>query len=161
MKYICKIVLVLVISLALAPLPASSDPLAYPEHFRALGIPQLPGSKVIEVRLEGEVPVAVTLEREDTHRGVDVILYYGGGKSKTFEDVWFYDYDRSQSLEPEPDTSKMLFMNTLDGTYLLIKISPKGKMGSRVELMYPWMRPSVDLPRDWFLKGLDQEIDEE
>jgi len=145
MKYTCRILPILITSLTLAPLPALADQLAYPEHFRALGIPQLPGSKVIEVKLEGKVPVEVTLESEDTHRGVDVIFFYGN--SKPFEDEWDYDGDTSQSLESEPDTVNMIYVNKLDGQYLLIKILTKGRMGSRVELIYPWADPT----EGWFL----------
>jgi hypothetical protein len=143
MKYTCRILPILMACAALAPLLAAAGQPAYPEHFLNLSIPQLPGSKVVEVRLKGKVPIAVVLESEVTTPRRAVMFY--GDQPKSFKDAWHYDDVKSIG-----ETVEMVYVNRITEKLLAVMISPKGK-GSRVELIYPWA--------GWFNNLLEEGID--
>jgi hypothetical protein len=159
MKNICRILPILLACLVLTPLFAAGQ-LAYPENFLKLSIPQLPGSKVVEVRREGNVPVTVVLESEDTAEGRHVVIFYTLD-SKPFRAAWDYDHDRTKDLESagiletEGDTVNMVYVNKVSGKDLLITILPKGSKGSRIELTYPWL----DKTENWFMDLLEKGVD--
>jgi hypothetical protein len=159
MKHTCRILPILMACLVLTPLLAVAAQPAYPNHFRTLSIPQLPGSKVVEVKLKDKVPVAVVLESEDTAEGRYVVIFYTL-ESKPFKAAWDYLYDETKNLEStgvletKGNTVNMLHVNKRNGEYLLIKISPKGKKGSRVELTYPWVDPT----QMWFHELLKKGV---
>ena len=143
MKHTCRIIPILAACLILAPLLTAAGQPEYPKHFLDVGILQLPGSRVVALRLKDNVPVTVVLESEDTNSGVAVVAFYTL-LSKPFTAAWDYDYELTKhyesqgDLEKRDDTVNMLYMNKQSKKHLLIKDSHKGRRGSRVELTYPW-----------------------
>jgi hypothetical protein len=147
MKYKYRMLTIFSACLVLTPLLAAAGQPAYPKNFLNLRIPQLPGSKVIEVRYQDKVPWVVVLESEDTST-VKAMQYYDALKYETVGGGLWYPRRYSESegidlykagiLQWSEDGYDLLFDNETSRDALLITISRKGSRGCRVELTYPW-----------------------
>lgn len=147
MKYKYRILTIFTAFLVLTPLLAAAGQPAYPKDFLNLHIPQLPGSKVIEVRYQDKVPWSAVLESEDIST-VKAMQYYselehesvGGGEwyRITYSEVADLDLYKAGILQWSEDRYDLLFDNETSGDALFITITRKGSSGCRVELTYPW-----------------------
>lgn len=145
MKYKYRILTIFTAFLVLTPLLAAAGQQAYPKNFLNLHIPQLPGSKVIEVKYQDKVPWTVVLESEDTST-VKAMEYYNNLGGEMFNGGWNHhntdiegiNLYKAGILQWSEDKYDLLFDNETSGDTLFIAISRKGSSGSWVELTYPW-----------------------